>query len=279
MKKGKKALIAIGSIAVAAAVGFGAWTAAVRIQSKKHNLITLDTSSVPQAVAADPEEKDIQLDEVKMHYAVYGNGEKPLVLIHGNARSHKDLDETARYLANDYTVYSIDSRCHGESSDPGVISYELMAKDVKEFCEKLKIEKPLLVGHSDGAIVGLVTAYTYPDLLGGLVSCGANSNPSTFKPKFTIYVRLLNLKGHDKLNDMMLEQPQITEEKLSKIICPTIIVAGENDIMWLSDSVFLHENTPGSQIAIIKGGNHSSYIMHDGKQAYALVKGFADSLS
>ncbi len=279
MKKGKKALIAIGSIAAAAAIGFGIFSAVVRSQSKKYNLITLDTSNVPAAVSADPKEKDIQLSEVKMHYAVYGNGEKPLVLIHGNARSHKDLDETARYLANDYTVYSIDSRCHGESSDPGEISYELMAKDVKEFCEKLKIEKPLLVGHSDGAIVGLTVAYTYPDLLGGLVSCGANSNPSTFKPKFTIYVRLLNLKGHDKLNDMMLEQPDITKEKLSKITCPTIIAAGENDIMWLSDTVFIHESIPNSQIAIIKGGNHSSYIMHDGKQAYALVKGFADSIA
>lgn len=278
MKKGKKALIAVGSIAVAAAVGFGIFSAVVRSQSKKHNLITLDTSNVPAAVSAEPEEKDVQLSEVKMHYAVYGSGEKPLVLIHGNARSHKDLDETARYLANDYTVYSIDSRCHGESSDPGEISYELMAKDVKEFCEKLKIEKPLLVGHSDGAIVGLTVAYTYPDLLGGLVSCGANSNPSTFKPEFTIYVKLLNLKGHDKLNDMMLEQPQITAEKLSKITCPTVIVAGENDIMWLSDTVFLHENTPNSQIEIIKNGNHSSYIMHDGKQAYALVKGFASSI-
>lgn len=278
MKKGKKALIAIGSIAVVAAVGFGIFSAVVRSQSKAHNLITLETADVPAAVTADPQENDVQLSEVKMHYAVYGNGEKPLLLIHGNARSHKDLDETARYLANDYTVYSIDSRCHGESSDPGEISYELMAKDVKEFCEKLKIKKPLLVGHSDGAIVGLTVAYTYPDLLGGLVSCGANSNPSTFKPKFTIYVKLLNLKGHDKLNDMMLEQPQITAEKLSKITCPSIIVAGENDIMWLSDTVFIHENTPGSQIAIIKNGNHSSYIMHDGKQAYALVKSFAGSM-
>ena len=144
MKKGKKALIAIGSIAAAAAIGFGIFSAVVRSQSKKYNLITLDTSNVPAAVSADPKENDIQLSEVKMHYAVYGNGEKPLVLIHGNARSHRDLDETARYLANDYTVYSIDSRCHGESSDPGEISYELMAKDVKEFCEKLKLKSPCL---------------------------------------------------------------------------------------------------------------------------------------
>ena len=278
MKKGKKAALVLGCIVLAAAVGVGIWYTSVHLSSKKHNMISLDTSSVPEPVSGPESENDVQLSEVKMHYAVYGNGGHPLILIHGNARSHKDLDETARYLANSYTVYSIDSRCHGESSDPGEISYDLMAKDVKEFCEKLKLEKPYLVGHSDGGIVALTVAYTYPDLLGGFVSCGANSNPSTFKPYFTLAVKYNNKKSHDKLNDMMLEEPQMTKELLSKITCPAYIVAGEFDILKLSDTVFIHDSIPDSKIAIINGGNHSSYIMHDGKQAYALIDPFFKSL-
>ncbi len=278
MKKGKKAALVLGCIVLAAAVGAGIWYTSVHLSSKKHNMISLDTSAVPEPVSGSESENDVQLSDVKMHYAVYGNGGHPLILIHGNARSHKDLDETARYLAKSYTVYSIDSRCHGESSDPGEISYDLMAKDVKEFCEKLKLEKPYLVGHSDGGIVALTVAYTYPDLLGGFVSCGANSNPSTFKPYFTIAVKYNNRKSHDKLNDMMLEEPQITKDDLSKITCPAYIVAGEFDILKLSDTVFIHDSIPNSKIAIINGGNHSSYIMHDGKQAYALIDPFFKSL-
>lgn len=242
-------------------------------------MITPDTTALPSPVSGPVLETDIQLSEVKMHYAVYGESGHPLILVHGNGGSHKSLEEAALYLANEYTVYAIDSRCHGQSSDPGEISYDLMAKDIKEFIEALGLEKPYLMGHSDGGINALTVAYTYPDLLGGFISCGANTKPEKFKPYFTIGVKFNNLIKHDKLNDMMLTLPQIDEELLSKITCPAYIVAGESDIMWLSDTVFIHESIPGSKIAIIEGAKHSSYMSRDGKQAYVLAHDFFGSLS
>ena len=274
MKKAKTALKAVGVVALAAAIGFGGFRAYVRVQSKNYNLITLDTSDLPEKVENPTDEADVQLSEVKMHYAVYGEKGHPLILVHGNGGDMNSLKEAAQYLANDYKVYVIESRCHGQSSDPGEISYDLMAKDIKEFCEKMKLEKPYLMGHSDGGINALTVAYTYPDLLGGFISCGANTTPDTFKPFFTIGVTLFDIVKPSKLNDMMLTLPQMNEKLLSKISCPAYIVAGENDIMWLSDSVFIHESIKGSEIAIIKGANHSSYISLDGKQAYVLAKEF-----
>lgn len=278
MKKGKKALKVISSVALAVVVGAGIWQVAVRQQSKKYNMITLDTSNVPSPVTSAVKEDDIQLSEVKMHYSVYGEKGHPLILVHGNGGSQNSLKEAATYLANDYTVYVIESRCHGQSSDPGVISYDLMAKDIKEFIEALGLEKPYLMGHSDGGINALTVAYTYPDLLGGFISCGANTTPDTFKPYFTIGVKVNDIFNPNKLNDMMLTQPQMNEELLSRITCPAYIVAGEYDIMWLSDSVLIHESIKDSKIAIIKGGNHSSYISQDGKQAYVLAHEFFNSI-
>ena len=66
----------------------------------------------------------------------------------------------------------------------------------------------------------------------------------------------------------------MNKELLSKITCPAYIVAGEYDIMWLSDTVLIHESIEGSEIAIIKGADHSSYISQDGKQAYVLARDF-----
>ena len=160
MKKGKKAALAVGCIAAAIAVGFGAWRITVHQQSKKYNMITPDTTALPSPVSGPVLETDVQLSEVKMHYAVYGESGHPLILVHGNGGSHKSLEEAALYLANEYTVYAIDSRCHGQSSDPGEISYDLMAKDIKEFIETLGLEKPYLMGHSDGGINALTVAYT-----------------------------------------------------------------------------------------------------------------------
>lgn len=278
MKKGKKLLIAAGCVAIATTIGVAGWKMAVRKESRNYNLVTFNTSSVPSPIT-EFTEHDIQLSEVKMHYAVYGDEGYPLILIHGNGGDKNSLAEAASYLANDYKVYVPESRCHGESSDPGEISYDLMAKDIKEFCEALGIEKPYIMGHSDGGINALTLAYTYPDLPGAIISCGANSVPGEFKPYFTIGVKVMNLFKPDKLNDMMLTLPQMNAELLGKIICPTYIVAGENDIMWLRDTVFLYESTqPYSKVAIIKGANHSSYISQDGKQAYVLAKHYFESI-
>ena len=278
MKKGKKVLKVISSVALACVVGAGIWQIAVHEQSKKYNMITLDTSNVPSPVENSVKEDDIQLSEVKMHYSVYGESGYPLILVHGNGGSQESLKEAATYLANDYTVYVIESRCHGQSSDPGVISYDLMAKDIKEFIEEMNLEKPFLMGHSDGGINAITVAYTYPDLLGGFISCGANTTPDTFKPYFTIAVAVNDIFKPNKLNDMMLTLPQMNKELLSKITCPAYIVAGEFDIMWLSDSVLIHKSIKGSLIAIIKGGDHSSYISQDGKQAYVLAKEFFSTI-
>ena len=278
MKKGKKIVIGIGCAALACVIGVVAWLTAVRVQSKKFNLITLDTSSLPEPVPGPVKEDDVQLSEVRMHYAVYGEKGHPVILVHGNGESHKSLEEATLYLANDYTVYAIDSRCHGQSSDPDEISYDLMAKDIKEFIEKMKLEKPYILGHSDGGINALTVAYTYPDLLGGFVSCGANTSPDTMKPYFLLGVKLSDRGKHDKLNEMMLTLPQIDGELLSKIKCPAYIVAGEHDIMYLSDTAYIHDSVRDSKIAIIKGADHSSYISHDGKQAYVLAHEFFQSL-
>ncbi len=278
MIKGKKIAIGIGSVALAIAVGFGVYNIGVRQKSKKYNLITLNTENIPAPIENPVGEYDVKLSEITMHYEVYGESGHPLILVHGNGGSCNSLREAAQYLANNYTVYLVESRCHGKSSDTDEITYDLMAKDIKEFIEALKLEKPYLMGHSDGGINALTVAYTYPDLLGGFISCGANSVPEEFKPYFTIGVKLNDMGKKDKLNTLMLTLPQMNEQLLSQITCPAYIVAGEHDIMWLRDTAFIHENIKNSKVAIIKGGNHSSYISQDGKQAYVLAHEFFSKL-
>lgn len=278
MKKAKNFLKITGCLALSVIIGAGVWQIYVRQASKDYNLITLDEPDIAP-VATPAVEADAELSAMTMHYAVYGDEGYPLILVHGNGGSKNSLKEAAEYLANDYKVYVIESRCHGESSDPGEISYDLMAKDIKEFIDAMGLEKPYLMGHSDGGINALTVAYTYPDLLGGFISCGANTTPDTFKPYFPLGVRVSNMIKPDKLNDMMLTLPEMNADLLSKITCPAYIVAGEYDIMWLSDTVFIHECIPHSKIAIIKSANHSSYISQNGKQAYTLAKDFFESIS
>lgn len=243
----------------------------ILISPEKYNVITLDTSSLPSPIEAPDVDAFIQLSEVKMHYQIYGEGKKPLILIHGNGGSVNSLHEAATYLANDYTVYVTESRCHGQSSDPGEISYSLMARDIVEFINAMGLEKPYIMGHSDGGMIAITIAAEYPDVPGAIISCGSNSDPDMFVPYFPIGVRIENLFKPDKLNDMMLNLPHWDEEYLGKITCPAYIVCGQYDIMWLTDTVFIHESIKGSDMAVIKNANHGSYMSKDGKQAYILA--------
>ncbi len=241
-------------------------------EPQKYHALTLDTSDLPLPVEAPRADSFVQLEDVNMHYQIWGDGETPLLLIHGNGGSVDSLREAAQYLANDYTVYLPESRCHGKSSDPGKISYALMAKDYAQFCGALGIEKPLIVGHSDGGINAIQIAADYPDLPGAIVACGANSKPDKFKPYFPFGVAVKNLFKKDKLNDMMLTLPDFTPEYLAQITCPAYIVSGQYDILWLTDTVYLHESIPGSDMAVVRRATHSSYMSQNGKQTYVLCK-------
>ncbi len=273
MSKGKIAIIAIVCIIAVGCLGLGIWFLSIRIPSKKYNLVEIKDIDLP-ARQEEVESGYVQLTDVNMHYKKYGTTGRALIMIHGNGGSCESLSSLASYLANRYQVYCIDSRCQGHSSDPGVITYELMAKDVYEFIQKKGLEKPYVMGHSDGGMVTLALAANYPDCPKACVSCGSNSNPKKFKPYFTIGVFFNNLKQHSILNDLMLNEPDFTREYLGRITAPTLVVAAEFDIMPLSDSVFIHESIAGSEIAIVKNGNHGSYFASDDMQAYALARDF-----
>ena len=93
---------------------------------------------------------NVQVNGVILYYEKQGSG-PPLVLLHGNGEDGRIFDRTAEVLAPHYTVYTIDSRCHGQSSRDVPLSYDLMAADVLAFTKALKLEKPVICGFSDGA--------------------------------------------------------------------------------------------------------------------------------
>ena len=106
---------------------------------------------------------NVQVNGVILYYEKQGSG-PPLVLLHGNGEDGRIFDRTAEVLAPYYTVYTIDSRCHGRSSRDVLLSYDLMAADVLAFSKALKLEKPVICGFSDGGIVALLAAIRAPEL-------------------------------------------------------------------------------------------------------------------
>ncbi len=73
----------------------------------------------------------------------------------------------------------MDSRGHGRSTrDDQPYSYSLMASDVIDLMNFLRIDKTAIVGWSDGAILGLDIALHHPERLIKVFAFAANSDPS-----------------------------------------------------------------------------------------------------
>ena len=236
-----------------------------------YNAQTLRAEDLPAPVTEPEADEYVQLSEVNMHYVVYGKDKPPMILVHGSGGSVNSLREAATYLANDFTVYLPESRCQGSSSDPGEISYRLMAQDLKEFIEAMGLEKPIVMGHSDGGINAITLAAEYPDVPGAIISCGANSHPKAFKQYYLLSVAARDTFKKSKLNDIILTQPDFTPEYLSRITCPAYIVSGQLDIMWISDTAYIAQHIPGSDMTVLRGEDHSSYMSQNGKKAYTLA--------
>lgn len=88
-----------------------------------------------------------------------GEGNPPLLLLHGVTDSGACWPLVTRDLQEKYDVIRPDARGHGRSSGVETgFSTELLAQDVLALIEQLKLEKPLLFGHSMGGRTALHAA-------------------------------------------------------------------------------------------------------------------------
>ncbi len=203
----------------------------------------------------------IEVNGVNLYYEEYGQG-SPIILLHGN---HEDLtifDNLIDSLKKDYKVYAIDSRCHGKSENADEISYELMRDDIIEFIYKLRLNRPVLYGFSDGAIIGLMIAIKDRNILSRVISSGANVTPDGIKFKYTILNHVFYFMTKDKITQIMLHEPQITASQLQTITIPVNIIAGQKDAIKTSHTKYIHDNIPNSTLEIVSGQDHGSYIIH-----------------
>jgi pimeloyl-ACP methyl ester carboxylesterase len=148
-----------------------------------------------------------------------------------------------------------------------------MAKDVINLIKALDIEKPYLLGYSDGGIIALLVAMKASNLLSGIVCCGANMSPTGFHHRDIREIKKEYKKTKDPRTLMMLQEPDITKSDLSRIKVPAMIIAGENDCIKEKETLTISDSIPEATSQILPGENHSSYILETDK-IYRYIKGF-----
>ena len=210
----------------------------------------------------------VRINDVELFYEIQGQG-SPIILLHGNGEDHKIFKTLLKVLTKTHKVYTIDSRCHGQSSVSEKLTYDLMADDIIRFIKKLNIQKPILYGFSDGGIIGLLIAIREPLLLKKLIISGANLNPEGLHPKVLAKVQRLADKGN-YLYKLMANEPNINPLDLAKIEIPVVVLAGEKDVVLEEHTRLIANSIRRSTIEIIPKEDHSSYIVHS-KKLYPIL--------
>ena len=206
----------------------------------------------------------IKVNGIELYYKQSGYG-PPIILLHGNGEDHTIFHILIKKLSADYTVYAVDSRGHGRSSKVKHLKYIDKMNDIAGLITELSLEKPILYGFSDGGIIGLLLAIHHPEILSKLIISGANTNPGGVKPFAYALMKLGYFFTRSSKLKLMLTQPDITDAELNTIITPTLVLAGHHDIIKEEHTLSLAKNIRGSELQILKGENHASYVIGSGK--------------
>jgi pimeloyl-ACP methyl ester carboxylesterase len=122
----------------------------------------------------------MDVDGVQLHYVERGDG-PPVVLIHGNAVSHRDFIASGliNRLAVNHRVIAFDRPGFGHSSRPRdrLWTPSAQAKLLHDALANIGVERTVVVGHSMGAMVAMAMALEYPAEVRRLVLLGGYYYP------------------------------------------------------------------------------------------------------
>ena len=85
-----------------------------------------------------------------------------------------------------------------------------------------------MYGFSDGGIIALILAIKRPDIPCRLMVSGVNVEPEGIDDRYFRSIRVSHFLTRSKKKKLMLDQPHISAEELSKIKVPTVLLAGEH---------------------------------------------------
>lgn len=123
------------------------------------------------AIAVPHDDLRVQVDGAAVHALAWGDpGRRGLVFVHGGGANAHWWTHLAARFADEYRVVAVDLSGHGDSEHREVYSLEQWTDEVMAVVRAAGIVgPPVVVGHSMGGFVAIVTAALFPNALEGVV--------------------------------------------------------------------------------------------------------------
>ena len=112
-------------------------------------------------------EFDVEANGLRLRVTRTGQGDKPVVVCaHGFTDDGLCWTPLARALEGEYDLILPDARGHGQSEAPaGTFTYVDLADDLAALIRALGLARPVVLGHSMGAVTAMLLAARYPELV------------------------------------------------------------------------------------------------------------------
>lgn len=207
----------------------------------------------------------------KLYFRELGQG-KPLIILHGLFGSSDNWLTLGRKFAENFKVYIVDQRNHGQSFHSDDFSYEAMAADLKQFLAAQNIENPHILGHSMGGKTAMNFATTFPDRVDKLIV--ADIGPQSYPVHHTTILKgmfsidLLNTGSRKEADQQLAEY--ISEVGIRQFLLKNLGRSDEGFAWKINLPVIarnieeigkgLNQNTSYSKPALFIRGGNSDYI-------------------
>lgn len=215
--------------------------------------------------------------DIKHYYIEQGTG-FPLILLHGNGEDVSYFKHQMEPFAQHFRVIAVDTRGHGQTPrGEAPFTIRQFAEDLLGFMDRLGIDKAHILGFSDGGNIAMVFAMAHPERVEKLILDGANLDASGVKSKIQIPIeigyRIARLFARKKpgarqkaeLLGLMVNDPNVKPEDLAKIQSPTLVVAGDNDMIKDQHTRLIARSIPGAQLTILPG---SHFVANENPEAF-----------
>lgn len=208
------------------------------------------------------------VSDIRLHYQIHGEG-PPMLLLHGNGEDLRIFDPLLESLAGIRRIIAVDTRGHGQSGrGEKPFRFETFAADMLELMRLLELPSADVLGFSDGGNLALHMALLEPEKIGKIILMGANLNPSGIKRRVQLpiiagYQLVRAIAAVDKsarlkrdILGLMVHHPKLTPGHLASIPCPTLVIAGERDIVKPDHTRLIAASLPKSRLEILPGLGH-----------------------
>ena len=221
-----------------------------------------------------------KIRNIKINYKQYGKGDD-VVLLHGWGQNIRMMEPLGNKLSTTHRITIIDLPGFGVSSEPD-FAYTIFdyTEIVHDLLISLKIDNPIIIGHSFGGRIAIVYASVYP--VNKLVLFGSpcvRYEYKSFKQSFYKSIKKIPLlkplvnwmKNHTGSTDyknaslimkevLVKTVNQDLSENAKKIKCPVLLIWGENDeAVPVSEARELDELLVDSALIILPG-THYCYL-------------------